>query len=84
MTTKLSAKGQIVIPAPIRESEQLRPGDDFLIETRSGTIVLQKIAPRARQAKLVIGPNGLPLFVTPKGSPKITLEMAKQLDAELP
>ena len=42
MTTILSSKGQIVIPAPIRKRQQFRVGDEFLIEERNDEIILKK------------------------------------------
>ncbi|MBI2193054.1 MAG: AbrB/MazE/SpoVT family DNA-binding domain-containing protein [Planctomycetes bacterium] len=45
MTTVMSKKGQIVLPAAVRESLHLEPGDDFEISVQDeDTIVLQKIS----------------------------------------
>ena len=52
MTTILSSKGQIVIPASIRRSHQLRPGDELSIEERDGEVVLKK-SRRTRKKSLV-------------------------------
>jgi AbrB family looped-hinge helix DNA binding protein len=38
----MSSKGQIVIPASIRERQNLRPGDELLIEERDDEVVLKK------------------------------------------
>ena len=45
MTTVLSKKGQIVLPAAVREKLDLNPGDDFevLVED-DGTIRLRRIS----------------------------------------
>ena len=44
MTTVLSKKGQIVLPASIREKLNLRPGDDFeILLEDDGTITLRRI-----------------------------------------
>jgi AbrB family looped-hinge helix DNA binding protein len=32
MTTKVSSKGQIVLPAAIREQDDIRPGQEFAVE----------------------------------------------------
>ena len=42
MTTKLSSKGQVVIPAAIRERLKLRPGDELLIQEHDDEVVLKK------------------------------------------
>ena len=44
MTTVLSQKGQIVLPASLRESLQLEAGDDFeVIAEDDGTITLRRV-----------------------------------------
>ncbi|HEV2330823.1 MAG TPA: AbrB/MazE/SpoVT family DNA-binding domain-containing protein [Verrucomicrobiae bacterium] len=52
MTTVLSSKGQIVIPAAIREKYQFRAGDKLLVEERDDEIILKK-ARRPRKKTLV-------------------------------
>jgi AbrB family looped-hinge helix DNA binding protein len=52
VTTTLSSKGQIVIPAPIRERHNFRVGDELLIEEREDEIILKK-ARRKRKKSLV-------------------------------
>ncbi len=45
MTTILSRKGQIVLPAAIRERLDLRPGDDFeILVEDDGVISLRRIS----------------------------------------
>ena len=46
MTTVLSQKGQVVLPASVREKLELRPGDDFEILVDDDTIVLKPISKR--------------------------------------
>ncbi len=52
MTTVLSTKGQIIIPATIRTQLKLRPGDDFTITTDAGAVVLRKIQPLAPKVRI--------------------------------
>ena len=42
-TTKLSSKGQIVIPEAIRRRLELEPGTEFLVLGEDGTVVLKVI-----------------------------------------
>lgn len=49
MTTTLSSKGQIVIPADIRQRHNLRAGDELLIEERDDEVVLKKARHRRRK-----------------------------------
>ena len=50
MTTTLSSKGQVVIPAAIRERQKLRPGDELLIEERDDEVVLKKTRRRRKKS----------------------------------
>lgn len=44
MRTVLSTKGQIVIPAELRESDSISPGDSFEIEkVRDGEYMLRRV-----------------------------------------
>ncbi len=46
MTTTISSKGQVVIPRQIRERQEIRPGDDFLLfELSNGDILLRRSRP---------------------------------------
>jgi len=49
MTTRVGAKGQVVIPKELRDQVSLHPGDEVDIELRDGELVL---TPRARPARL--------------------------------
>jgi len=45
MTTVLSQKGQIVLPAPVRQQLHLSPGDDFEVSIEDeDTITLRRIS----------------------------------------
>jgi AbrB family looped-hinge helix DNA binding protein len=44
-TTKLSSKGQVVIPEAIRETLGLSAGDQFVVIGRDNTVVLQTVTP---------------------------------------
>ena len=44
MLIKLSSKGQLVIPKPIRKSLGLKPGDQFQIKIVEDKIILQPAA----------------------------------------
>lgn len=50
MTTILSPKGQIVLPASVRQQLNLSPGDDFEVSVEDGdTITLRRISHPANQ-----------------------------------
>ena len=44
-TTRLSAKGQLVIPAEIREQMRLKAGTEVSIRREGNTLVLRPITP---------------------------------------
>ncbi len=48
MLTKLSSKGQLVIPRNIRQALNLQPGAEFNIELVDGCVVLQPVVSAAR------------------------------------
>ena len=44
-TTKMSSKGQVVIPEDIRETLHLREGDQFVVIGKGDTVILKSITP---------------------------------------
>ncbi len=44
-TTKMSSKGQVVIPEEIRKSLSLRPGTQFVVLGEDDVVILKMIAP---------------------------------------
>jgi AbrB family looped-hinge helix DNA binding protein len=52
MTTKVSSKGQIVLPAELREQDRIRPGERFSIERLEAGQYLLKKMPLASKAGL--------------------------------
>jgi AbrB family looped-hinge helix DNA binding protein len=78
MTTTLGKKGQVVIPQELRERLALRPGDDLLVDSHAGKIVMEKIVPTQHRATLVLRKGQLPTFKTPKGY-VLTSERVKEL-----
>lgn len=44
-TTKLSSKGQVVIPEDIRDRMHLKEGDQFVVIGQGDTVILKSITP---------------------------------------
>ncbi|MCF8079817.1 MAG: AbrB/MazE/SpoVT family DNA-binding domain-containing protein [Desulfobacterales bacterium] len=44
-TTKMSSKGQVIIPEAIRKKMNLKPGDRFVVVGASETVILKTITP---------------------------------------
>jgi len=49
MQTVLSTKGQIIIPAELREKARLCPGEKFNIVEKNGKIILSPVKKRRNQ-----------------------------------
>ncbi len=48
-TTRLSSKGQIVIPLSLRQQLKIKEGTQFLVITRRDAIILKKISEESAQ-----------------------------------
>ncbi len=48
-TTKMSSKGQIVIPEEIRKRLDLKPGSQFVVVGEKDTVILKTISPPAME-----------------------------------
>ena len=44
-TTKMSSRGQVVIPEEIRKKLNLKPGDRFVVVAEGDTVLLKLISP---------------------------------------
>jgi AbrB family looped-hinge helix DNA binding protein len=47
-TTRLSSRGQVVIPEPVRQRLALKPGTEFVVVGDADVVILKTIAPPAR------------------------------------
>ncbi|MGB6564851.1 MAG: AbrB/MazE/SpoVT family DNA-binding domain-containing protein, partial [Candidatus Binataceae bacterium] len=59
--SRLSTKGQLVIPARLREALNLRPGDQVEMELEGRALILRRLSQRA--ARLKRGKFGRPVLV---------------------
>jgi len=75
-TTKLSTKGQVVLPKPIRAAHRWRPGTEFIVEEHGEGILLKpKSQAVTRNWHELIG------FVSYKGPRKSIREMDRAVAA---
>jgi len=85
METKLSTKGQIVIPDPLRRRLGLQPGDRLDISVDAGRIVLTPRTKPAVQAQIVKDPDtGIPMIDLGPDAPILTHEEVKEMLADFP
>ena len=73
MQTKLSTKGQVVLPGPLRRRLDLRPGDPLDANIQNGRIVLTPKRRRAHRVKFVSDPvTGLPALSAGPNAPTLS------------
>jgi AbrB family looped-hinge helix DNA binding protein len=85
MKTRLSTKGQVVLPQKVRENLGLRPGD--LLDTRIDglRIILTPTRPRARKGRIVKDElTGWPVLAAGKNAPVLTSKQVEELLADFP
>jgi AbrB family looped-hinge helix DNA binding protein len=85
MTTKLSTKGQVVLPQAIRRKMNLRPGDSLDTRIEGNRIVLIPRRKRLRKPRIVIDPvSGLPMLTACPDAPILTSEEVASILADFP
>ncbi len=52
--TKLGVKGQIVIPSFFRKSLKLKEGDNFMVFSKDGIVILKKLEPDKKELKKIM------------------------------
>jgi len=85
MTTKVSTKGQVVLPGPVRRKLGIRAGDTLLTKIEGGRIVLTPQRKRTQKVKIVKDSiTGLPvLSAGPKASTLSSREV-REILADFP
>jgi AbrB family looped-hinge helix DNA binding protein len=85
MQTKVSTKGQIVIPSPVRHRLGIREGDPLDVEIEAGRIVLTPKKKRAFKARIIKDPiTGFPVLDAGPDAPVLTSEMVGEQLVDFP
>ena len=85
METKLSTKGQVVLPGPIRRELGLQPGDSLDAKVQAGRVMLTPRRKRSRSAKILVDPiTGLPVLSAGPQAPLLTSRQVREILAEFP
>lgn len=85
MQTKVSTKGQVVLPGPLRRRLDLRPGDLLDVDIEDGRIFLTPRKKRLHRAKLITDPiTGLPALSAGPKAPSLTSEEVEEILANFP
>jgi AbrB family looped-hinge helix DNA binding protein len=85
MLTRVSTKGQIVLPGPIRRKLGIRAGDPLEAGIEDGRIVLTQVREPKYEARIVKDPvTGFVAIDLGPDAPILTSEMVKEMLAEFP
>jgi AbrB family looped-hinge helix DNA binding protein len=85
MTTKVSTKGQVVLPGPLRRKLGIRAGDPLLAKIVAGRIVLIPQRKRPHKTKIVRDPiTGLPVLSAGPDAPVLSSKEVHEIQADFP
>ena len=85
MQTRISTKGQIVLPRLIRRKLGLRPGDQLETTVKDGNIVLKPRHQRLPKAAIIRDPlTGLPVLSAGPDAPPLTSEQVEEMLSTFP
>jgi AbrB family looped-hinge helix DNA binding protein len=85
METRVSTKGQVVLPVTIRRKLGLRPGDPLDAKVEGGRIVLTPRRKRKWKAKIITDPiTGYPVLSAGPDAPILTSKRVAEILADFP
>lgn len=87
MQTKVSSRGQVFLPDPIRRKLGLVAGDELRAEVENGNVVLipNPKTKTSKPARIVISlVTGLPVIEVDKDATELTSEMVREMLADFP
>lgn len=85
MLTKVSTKGQVVLPSPIRRRLGLREGDSLDANVEGGRIVLTPRGTRAQKVTILLDPiTGLPALSAGPDAPILSSKEVQEILSMFP
>jgi AbrB family looped-hinge helix DNA binding protein len=85
MQTRVSTKGQIVLPMPLRRRLDIRVGDPLEISVEKDRIVLTTTKRKRFTARIIEDPiTGFPVLYAGPDAPVLTSEQVKEILADFP
>ena len=85
METKLSTKGQVVLPGPIRRKLGLQAGDSLEAKVQAGNVLLIPRRTRSRKARIFVDRmTGLPVLSAGPEAPPLTSGQVREILDEFP
>ena len=80
MQTRVSTKGQVVLPVRVRRTLGLQAGDSLDANVESGRIILTPRSRRPPRARIVKDPvTGLPVLTAGPKAPRLTHKQVEQI-----
>lgn len=85
MTTKVSTKGQVVLPGPLRRKLGIRAGDPLVAKIEGGRIILIPQRKRTQKLKIVKDSiTGLPVLSAGTNASTLTSREVREILADFP
>lgn len=85
MQTKISTKGQVVLPQPIRRQLNLRVGDELDAKVSDGSVVLTPRRKRAKHVRIIKDPvTGFPVLDVGDDAPTLTTKEIEEILSDFP
>ncbi len=85
MQTRVSTKGQVVLPGPLRRRLGIRPGDPLDASIKDGSIILRPHKKRRLEGRIVEDPiTGGPVLTFGPDAPILTSEEVAEILADFP
>jgi AbrB family looped-hinge helix DNA binding protein len=85
MQTKVSSKGQVVLPEPLRHRLGIRAGDSLNANIEAGRIVLTPQKQRLHRVKIIADPvTGLPVLSAGVDAPVLSSKEVEEVLVNFP
>jgi AbrB family looped-hinge helix DNA binding protein len=85
MQTKISTKGQVVLPSPIRHKLGLRAGDPLDAKVEGGRIVLTPRRIRSKKVSILVDSlTGLPVLSADPDAPLLNSKQVEEILTNFP
>jgi AbrB family looped-hinge helix DNA binding protein len=85
METKVSTKGQVVLPGPLRRRLGIRAGDPLSVHVETGRIILTPRSKRSAKTKIISDPvTGLPVFSAGAEAPVLSSREVAEILSNFP
>jgi len=85
MTTKVSTRGQVVLPGPLRRKLGICAGDALVAKIEAGRIVLIPQRKKPLKAKIVSDPiTGLPVLQVGANAPVLSSKEVREILVDFP